>query len=181
MLVLGLLVFILGLWIALLPANFLKVAHSLSKWVSTEEYFNALDKPRYQENTIYKYHRITGSLISVGAIYTFVKLITDISSQSFKLPFIIDTVWSEWFYSAMYYFLIIGNLLAMVIGIIMIIRPSLLKSLEKILNGWIATDQKLKKLDQQYNIALPGNPRFFGLAIVLAGLYIMLSMGVMSF
>lgn len=184
MLILGVLIFFVGLWILVFPASFLRVGHSLSRWVTTEEYFEYLDKPRYQERLIYKHHRLTGSLIVLGALYTLVMLIlnVDIASVSDKLPVVINPYWSVWFYSTTYYLLTGANMLAVLVGVVIFARPSMLKGIEQSLNKWVVTEQRLKKLDESHEIALevlPGNPRLFGLAVTLGGLYIIMSMGIM--
>ena len=181
MFILGILVFILGLWILLLPANFLKIGQSMSKWITTEDYFNFIDKPRYQESVIYRHHRIAGSLIIIGTVYSVVMLVAavDITTIIYMFPVVINGFWSEWFYSTTYYILVAANLLAAIVGFVVLIRPSKLKMIEKIMNKWVLPEQKLKNLDQQHNISLsilPGNPRLFGIAITLVGVYIMLSM-----
>ena len=92
MFLLGVLIFLLGLWILILPAHFLKAGQSLSKWVVTDQYFDYMDKPRYQEKGIYKYHRIAGALIVLGALYTLVVLLVkiDIGVVYTKLPVVIS-------------------------------------------------------------------------------------------
>lgn len=184
MLLLGMLIFLLGVWILILPTHFLKVGQSLSKWVTTDHYFDYMDKPRYQEKVIYKHHRASGILIVAGALYTLVMLLhkIDIDVVYTKLPAIINTFWSEWFYSTAYYLLVGANILAVVVGSIVLLRPSLLKGVEQSLNKWINPEKSLKRLDETHEIALeilPGNPRLFGLAVTLGGLYIVLSMVIM--
>lgn len=185
MLGVGMLVFFLGLWILILPTRFLKTSQSLGKWVSTEKYFDALDKPHYQESSIYRHHRFAGSLIVLGAAYTLVVLITrvDINVMAAALPTVINLFWSEWLYGAIYILLTGANILAVVVGVVIFTRPSMLKSIENTLNTWMVTDRRLKKLDEVHEISIDvfpgGNPRLFGLAVTLGGLYIMLSMAVM--
>lgn len=179
MLLLGALVFLLGLWILSVPDNFLKVAQMMSKWISTDQYFDYMDRPRYQERFIYKHHHVAGVLIVLGAMYTLVMLSGDVDIK--KLPVIINSFWSSWIYNSFYYLLIGANLLAVAAGIVVFIRPSLLKGVEGSLNKWISTGDNLKKLDETHEISLdilPGNPRLFGLAVMLGGLYIILSMAV---
>lgn len=184
MFVFGVFIFLLGLWILILPAHFLKAGQSLSKWVTTDRYFDYMDKPHYQERGIYKHHRIAGALIVLGALYTLAMLLVkiDIGVVYAKLPVVINLFWSEWFYNTVYYLLIGANILAVVVGGIVFVRPSNLKGIEQILNRWVVTEQGLKRLDRTHEIAieiLPGNPRLFGLAVTLGGLYIILSMGIM--
>lgn len=181
MLFLGALVFLLGLWILIFPASFLRMGKSLGKWVSTEDYFDVIDTPRYQESLIYRNHRIVGVLIVVGALYTLVMLIVrvDMKALTGLLPVVINPFWSEWFYSSAYLILIGANVLALAVGIVIFSRPSMLKGIEKTMNMWIIPERKLKKLDEPHEISIDifpgGRPRLFGLAVALGGLYIMLS------
>lgn len=182
--VLGFLVLILGMWILLLPSSFLRSGQYLGKWISTEKYFDAINRPRYQEGVIYRHHRLVGGVIILGALYTLYMLLyeVDIKQSISVLPIVINSYWSEWFYNTTYITLMWANALASIIGIVVFLRPSMLKRLEKILNVWIVPERKLKKLDETHEISIDifpgGNPRLFGLAVVLGGLYIMLSMGV---
>jgi hypothetical protein len=106
----------------------------------------------------------------------------DIEVMAGRLPAVINPYLSEWFYSTVYYLLAIANLLAVVVGIVVFVRPSLLKGIEQTLNKWVTAGPGLKKLDETHEISLDvlpgGHPRLFGLAVALGGLYIMLSMGV---
>jgi hypothetical protein len=179
--VLGLVIIAVGLWMILLPQQFLKIGTVLSKWVSTEGYFNSLDKPRYQEPAIYKHHRIIGGLIVLGGVYTLVMFLrVDLDTLEAGLSSLGNTFWMDWIYMAVYYLLISGNLIAIVIGIIVFIRPSLLKHIEAKMNKWIVSGEGLKRLDERHEVpanVLPGKPRLFGLIVVLGGLYIIFSTG----
>lgn len=184
MLILGCLLFILGLWILITPRMFMQAGQSLSRWVTTDEYFDYLDKPHFQEKYVYKYHRIAGGLIFLGGLYTLIMLIVNVGAEGMAtaLPALINGYWSQWLYGTLYYLLLVLNFLAMITGLVVLARPSLLKGVEKTVNRWIGSGQNLKKLDQTREISmevLPGNPRLFGLAVTLGGIYIMLSMGVL--
>lgn len=184
MFIVGILLVALGLWILFLPAHFLRVGQSLSRWISTDHYFEALDRPRYQERFIYKHHHIAGGLIITGALYTLVMLITRVDFDVIQtaLPVVINRLLSEWLYISVYYLLVVANLLALLVGLVIFIRPSALKGVEQKLNHWVSADRQLKKLDETHEIALevlPGNPRLFGLAVMLGGLYIALSMAIL--
>jgi hypothetical protein len=180
----GLLIFFIGVWILILPQGFLRAGKSLGRWISTDAFFESLDRPRYQERFIYKYHRIAGTLIIMGAGYTIFMMFQriDITMLVALLPQIGGRFWSEWLYGAIYALFICANLLAVMVGGIVLVRPSVLKLLETYMNKWVITGQDLKKLDQNHEIALdilPGNPRLFGLAVALGGIYIVISMAIM--
>jgi hypothetical protein len=182
----GLLIFFIGVWILIRPEGFLKASKSLGRWISTDAFFESLDRPRYQERFIYKHHRIAGLMIITGAAYTLFMMYSKVDMQMFvaQLPQIGTQFWTEWLYGVVYILLISANLMALLLGLIVLIRPSTLKVIEKYLNKWVVTGQDLKKLDQTHEIALevlPGNPRLFGLAVTLGGIYIVISMAIMLF
>lgn len=184
LLILGVVLFLLGLWILITPASFLRMGQAMSKWITTADYFEYLDKPHYQEREIYKHHRVIGALVFIGALYTLVMLALNMSVEAITiaLPAVVNAYWSEWLYGSLYYILLTANFLTVIIGAVIFTRPSLLKGVERVLNRWIDPEGRLKKLDERHEIALevlPGNPRLFGLAVTLGGLYIMLSMGEM--
>ncbi len=183
-LLIGLLIFFIGVWILIMPHGFLKASKSLGRWISTDSFFDSLDRPRYQERFIYKHHRVAGALIITGAVYTLFMMFEriDISMLVSQLPQIGNRFWSEWLYGALYALVISANLLALLIGLIVLVRPSVLKILETHMNKWVVTGKDLKKLDKSHDIALdilPGNPRLFGLAVALGGIYIVISMAIM--
>jgi len=177
---LGVLTLVTGLWLLVHPASFLKAGSLLGRWVATDRYFSGLDRPRYQERWIYRHHYLCGGLILAGALYVLFMLVLQVQPAAViaGLPVLINPFWSEWFYTAAYYLLLGANVLAVVAGMIVLVRPSLLKGIEQALNRWIDTERELKRLDRPYEIstaALTSRPRLFGLAVCLAGLYIMLS------
>jgi len=181
----GVVIFLLGLWILIAPGSFLRIGQYLGSWVNTEKYFDAIDKPRFQEGLLYRQHRWVGGLIFVGALYTLLMLLLKVNINILKasLPVIGNAYVSEWLYGSIYSILVVANVFALIIGVVVFARPSMLKWIESILNRWIYTEKKLKKLDVTHEISIDifpgGNPRLFGLAVALGGLYISLSMGVM--
>jgi hypothetical protein len=181
LLILGLLVVAVGMWMLILPQHFLKTSAKLGIWVSTEDYFNTLDKPHYQERIIYKHHRIFGVLIVLGASYTLAVLLNmDLETIRTNVVNTVNSNWMDWINSAVFILIIFGNSIAIVFGIIMFARPSMLKDIENRLNKWIPTEEKLKKLDEVHEVPatiLTGKPRLCGLIVVLGGVYILLSTG----
>lgn len=84
-----------------------------------------LHRPRRIERWVYRHHRATGVLITIGAGYALFVLIASRSDDG-ALP---TGAWSV---------PIVGvELLAMLFGVVVFFRPSLLKSLEGAANRWI--------------------------------------------
>jgi hypothetical protein len=84
-----------------------------------------LHRPRRIERWIYRHHRATGALITIGAGYALFALVAS-GDGAGPLP---TGAWSV---------PIVGvELLAMLFGMLVFFRPSLLKSLEGAANRWI--------------------------------------------
>jgi hypothetical protein len=166
------------------PDLLLRHSQKLNRWISTAWFFNALDRPRHIERQVYHYHRIFGLIIVFGAAYSLYVFLfdTDIQRIIRVLPVLGNTGFSEWFYEIIYYLLICANIAALIAGLIIFIRPSLLKKIEVIANRWVADDELTRPLDQTVSIPehiLPGNIRLFGLIVLIGGLYIMFNTGIM--
>jgi hypothetical protein len=181
---LSLLISLIGIIFMVRPGVLVQSSKKLNRWISTSGFFDALDRSRQVERTVYRYHRWFGFIILVGASYCLYIFLFNIDVQRMIriLPIVGNSGFSAWLYEMLYYLLICANALALVTGLIILLRPSLLKSLETIANRWIASDKLIKPLDQTHSIPehiLPGNIRLFGLIVLIGGLYIMFNTGVL--
>ncbi len=89
-----------------------------------------------------------------------------------------ESEFGKWLIVSTYYLLLGGLGIALIIGLVVLVRPSLLKSLEKWGNRWIDTDSELEGFDRIHEIPgniLPGRPRWFGAFVLLGALYIIYS------
>jgi hypothetical protein len=109
----------------------------MSRWIDTRWAAVELDRPRWTERFFYRGHRVAGALLSVGAsyvLYTF--LLTPTPTRISKL--FKDDIMGLW--PAFSAFLVIGNVLAVFIGVMVFARPSLIRDIEKAANRWISTE-----------------------------------------
>ncbi|MEX2517397.1 MAG: hypothetical protein WD572_10925 [Gammaproteobacteria bacterium] len=174
---LALLTFIVGLLMLLVPGWLLRVSERMNLWIDTSIWFKKLDEQRRFERLFYRHHIIMGSLIVVGSLYSLwflwrlyggdeLRLLVDI--ENWLLEEILNTTLSM--------LLVIGNIFALLTGLIVVLRPSLIKGLEAWSNRWVESDRVFRTLDKQLDLAeqiIPGHPRLFGLLVVLGSLYIM--------
>jgi hypothetical protein len=176
--IIGILLLPVGIGFCLLPNKMFELANRMNKWVSTEHIFHVINKPRYKESFFYRHHRIFGVIIIIASIVSLYLLSFYIGVDSVLniLIRLAESEFEKWLFVILYYLLIAAICLVIIFGIIMTIRPSLLKSVEKWSNHWVDTDAPLKKLDKQNDMPdkiLPGkNPRIFGFIIILAAIYI---------
>lgn len=174
----GAALFLLGLALVVAPVRVMTLAKSMDRWVATHDFFEAVNAPRYQESVIYRHHRLAGALIVLAALATIYMFAFYTTTEVILagIESITNTLFGEWLLTNLYYLLLVLNVIALVIGVIVFLRPSLLKRLEAWGNRWIDTEAKLEGLNREHHIPeniLPGRPRWFGLFVLLGSAYIM--------
>ena len=168
----------LGLFLLLAPTRVARLGEIMNRWVSTQKFFDAINRPRYQEKFVYRHHRIFGivvTLLSVCVLY----MLVFYSGMEVTVGYfqgLAQSGFENWLFTNLYYILVFVVSLALVCGIVIFIRPSALKRVEAWSNQWVATEDKLKPLDEVHEI--PGGifssrPRLFGVFVLLGACYIM--------
>ena len=176
--VIGVLLIPLGAGFMLLPEKMFTFAAKANRWISTESFFEKINRPVYKEKFFYRHHKIFGLFILIASSICFYMLtfyigLEEINNSIVKL---VSSNLQKWIIIILYYQLLVGLIITMIFGLVMVVRPSALKSFEKWANRWIDTDGSLKVLDKSKDLPdriLPGNPRIFGFCILLAGVYIL--------
>ncbi len=179
--VIGLILVPIGFGFLFIPNKVFQWASSLNKWVSTDSFFQKINQPIYRERFFYRHHRLFGltfSIIGIGCFYmlTFYLGYETVHSYVIKLA---DSEFEKWLFIVLYNMLIMALLIAIVISIFIFVRPSSLKNIESVANRWIDSDEPLKVLDKNQDLPdqiLLGNPRVFGLIVILAAIYIIWSL-----
>lgn len=175
---LGTLLLVLGLMLLLFPASLQRLSLTLDRWISTDPFFGRLDEQIRIERLFYRHHRFMGVLIVAGAGYClysladwvdFTELVRGIGdfSQLETTALLLDGALLV---------LGLGNLLALLAGIIVLLRPSLLKRFESWGNTWVESDGVTGTLNRRIDVTerwLPRYPRLVGLLTVIGSLYIM--------
>ena len=183
---LGVLFIPVGLALILFPAQVLAWGNSVNRWISTTAFFGALDLSRDHERFYYKYHRFFGGSIMILAAISIYMLAfyTGMDATVASLQKLAVSLFGKWLLETCYYILIGLCGLALVAGLVIFVRPSLLKSLEAWSNRWIDTQGPLQRFDVVHEIPtniLPGKPRLFGCFVLLGALYITYITGVSIF
>ena len=174
---LGVLFIPVGLALIIFPAQVLAWGNSVNRWISTTAFFGALDLSRDHERFYYKHHRFFGGSIIILAVVSLYMLAfyTGMDATTAGLQKLADSVFGRWLLVTCYYILVALCGLALVAGLVIFVRPSLLKSLETWSNRWIDTQGPLQRFDVVHEIPtniLPGKPRLFGCFVLLGALYI---------
>ena len=180
LLVIGVLLIPIGLGFIFVPDKLFKVAARLNRWIMTDHFFDKINKPIYKERFFYRHHRIFGIFIILFSLFCIYMLTVYIGmgSMTVNLEKLAESEFEKWLFVILYYLLLVAVFLTLIFGLIMFLRPSALKSFESWSNHWIDAETPLKVLDREKDLPdrfLLGNPRIFGLLIVIAAIYIILS------
>jgi hypothetical protein len=182
----GLLGLITGILLILNNPLLFRIGERMNVWISTRQAMRGLDVPINVEASVYRYHRIAGVLIFLGAVYTLYVLVL-----RFKGPELVSILArllrlqvAVWLADSLRVFLIVVNAAAAVIAVVMIARPSALKGLE----SWANRHYSARKATRQWEILRAGPdelvrayPRTAGIALAIAGAYVFLSLGYLRF
>lgn len=175
----ALVILCLGLCMVIAPRQLMRLGQKLNRWISTDEFFRKLDTPRYGERFFYRHHILFGSFIILGGGYTFYRFMFDFNAGGYALPVFASNSANQWLTTSLAFMNILFSILVFVVGVIIILRPSLLKRFEAGLNRWFVTEDSVKKLDLQLGTPdslFSRRPRVTGLIIMAGSLYILVNL-----
>ena len=166
-----------GAFMLINPDGVLRLNRYLSKWVSTEKVTNVLDQQHKVERTIYRHHRLMGALIVVGGVYTLYILNFAFNQRATvailgngKNNYLI-----EWMLESTVLTFNLGCAAALVVGVILLARPSLLKGLESRLNHWVGTEKSIQVLDTmryRFDHFIASHIRVAGALVIVGSIYV---------
>ena len=168
-----------GLWLIISPNNALLLNHKINKSFSLREKTKPLETPISVERIFYRYAKVTGSFLTLGALYLFYVLLweLDIAYSAQNLPGLTVLTW-EWLLQAFQIFFLIASVAIFIIGLLILFRPSLLKPLEEKANTWISTRRKMQFMTDEMGQAdklLDLFPRQFGAIILICATIVLLN------
>ncbi len=163
-------------------ARVIRWNYALNRWYSTRRAMRPLDQPVDTKRVIYRWHRLLGALVFAGALYTLdvlafryqtgalVRVFRDLGR-----PDVLELV-----FESLRILLIVGNVAALLAGLVLCFRPSLLKGIE----GWgdrqysgRASTKPLDIMRYQPDDFVRARPRFVGLLLVLGSAYVLIALG----
>ncbi|GAB4303424.1 MAG: hypothetical protein Kow0096_25500 [Thiohalomonadaceae bacterium] len=164
-----------GIGLLVAPERLRALARTLDRWYSLRPALGPLDKPHYTERRLYHHHRLVGALFVLGAGYTLLRLPgVDPQAALGLMPESWGDALRGLLAANTYWLLLVVNLAALLLGLVVYFRPSLLKRLETRSNQWLSTRQAMKPLDvyhSEWNTRLWSRPRLAGLFVTAGSLY----------
>lgn len=176
----GLAIFV-GVGMLVAPDRMRSTASASNQKYSLRKALKPLEIPRHTDRVIYRHHRIAGSLLALAAAAFLYVYLTDSPQLQISgwLAARLGTAAFSSTLAGLGGFLAVVNFLALLLGVVLAVRPSALKPLENVANLWVSTRQATRPLDKEYgqlDTLAWRMPRLTGIIILLAGSFIMVNL-----
>jgi len=162
------------------PTVLLNLNRRLSRWVDTGGSLQALERPLMLERFFYRHHRILGALTALGATYVLWRWATVYERSS--VIALLDRRWIagglDWIVGAVETVVVGLHVLILGVGLVILLRPSLLKTLEQAANHWhrgLSSDS-LDAVIDSVDRGITVYPRLSGLILLAASLWSLIAL-----
>jgi hypothetical protein len=143
---------VVGVLLLLRPEGLQRLGKKLNRWISTRHLDQAMERTINFDPWLYRYRRVGGTLILLGAIYVLYYFTVSMDRASAieglaryfnKLhPALIGGLLDALVLSS-----ILGALCAALVGLFLILRPSMLRDFEQVANQWISLRRAMKPME----------------------------------
>lgn len=170
---------LVGALLLFAPRGAARLNAGLSRTVDTNAWLRRLDASFNIEARIYRHHRIAGAAICLGALYVLLAwpaMFRHEQAMGALIPAVRDPALG-WLASAAGAIVLVLHATVFLLGLVMIVRPSLLKPVERFGNRWISAEPLGAALDRSFDgpeRRLWRRPRLAGLVILGASLFCLL-------
>ncbi len=173
---------VIGLLLLIDSERVLRWNAYMNRWISTRNAFIVLDQPRDIKRLVYRWHRAVGLLVIAGALYSLDVLTFGFATEPLVRTFrdLASPTTLRWTVDSLKLFLIAGNFAAILAGIVLCFRPSLLKGLEGWADRQYGTPLANPSLDiprYQPDEFVRAHPRLAGVLATLGSLFVLVSLG----
>ena len=152
----------------------------LNRWIDTGAALSKLDQPHHIERFLYRHHRILGVMIVAGAGFVLWRWAFAYERSEVLValgtPFLNKGL--DWIPAALETALVALHGAILMVGIVVMFRPSLLKSFERTANHWQRgpATAPLDAVVVGVDGAVEDHPRVSGLLLVLAACWCLLAL-----
>ncbi|MBA4381697.1 MAG: hypothetical protein C0406_03945 [Sideroxydans sp.] len=142
---------LIGALLVFRPQQFQVISAILNRWISTRTFDKALESSFSIDPWLYRYRRVTGALILLGALFVLfyftVRLdraatIEGLAKHFHYYPSIVSGLLDALVLSSL-----LGALCAIFVALCLIFRPSLLRGFEESANQWLSLRKALKPME----------------------------------
>ena len=181
LLIAALLGILLGLLLTFKPDLMERINRVANRWISMRQVDRLLDRVISLEQWLYQYHRPLGILVILGAVYILVYfgVLFDKAIALQRLNGYVPSGLLDGLLDALVLTSLIGAVAALFVGLLLWLRPSLLRGFEEEANQWISSRRATKVLDvphDQVNRFVARHARQIGYLLLLGSLYLFFAM-----
>lgn len=174
---------LLGLLLIFKPQLLERLNLVANRWVSTRHINQWLDRSISIEHWFYQHHRAVGIVIVLGASYIFVYfgILFDkaYTLQRLSLKAILPLKLLDGLLDALVLASLVGGAVALIAGLFLWLRPSLLRGLEEEANQWVSTRRATEILDVshgQVDLFVVRHAQRAGWLLLLGSIYLFFAM-----
>ena len=161
-----------GIALAVRPAAVERLRARLDRRLDTDAAVSALDRPWNMDSWLYRYHHLYGIVVIAMAAFILWFLAFGYDSPAWVAGVGADHREIALILAEVARFLLwIGAMAGVILGTVILVRPSALKGVEQWANRWIAPQAWRQALDREYHPAdawFQRYPRASGIAVAIA-------------
>jgi hypothetical protein len=148
-------VLLVGILFLIIPNYVIGKLKQVDKWIATDSIFNVINRPRSSEKKLYRHNKLFALILFIASVYILYMLTMVMNVESFVNFLTSDLITqrlADWLAQAIIYVLIFFNILALLLSLVLFIRPSALKDLEQLSNTWFKSESKFGFLDTTIDV-----------------------------
>ncbi len=172
---------VLGLLLIFKPHLLERINRIANRWVTMRHITRWLDGSVSIERWFYQYHTATGMVVVAGAAYIFIYF-----GFLFDKPYVLRHLGSmaqpvllDWLLDVMVLSLLTGAAIALIAGLFLWLRPSLLRGMETEANRWVSSRHATKAMDvprEGIDRFVAHHARQSGWLLLLGSIYLLFAM-----
>jgi hypothetical protein len=171
-----------GLLLVISSDTAFRISERMNRWVSTRAAIRPLEQHHSIARPLYRMHRLVGAMICAGALYSLIVLGMPSGESAIvkSLSSLGPQRFSAWLSESLRYVLLVGNLGALLFGLVFIVRPSALKSLEAWADRRVSARKSTKPLEVSRltaDVFMRAHPRLVGSVVIAGSLYVLVNLG----
>ena len=142
-----------GLLLIFKPQLFWRINRVANRWLTLRVAERPLDRYISVEHWFYRLHRPFGLFFVIGAVYVMLFFATEFSKAAAMSALVTyaPAVLVDALLDALVILLLIGAALALVVGLLLWLRPNQLRSIDAVANRWLSSRRATKVLDVPHN------------------------------
>jgi len=185
-LVFGIIGFVVGAGLVFNSVRMQEFFGVMNHWVSMRHSTRWLAIPLDTGPSVQRFRYLIGAVFIIAAAFSTFILVTRINISSIAAAFGVETSSSliTWIMECIRWFLIVGNILAIVVGIMLIFFPKALHAIEVRANHWYSIRSHSQGSDTMHMAIdnwVENNPGTMGWIIAIGALIVVVNFGILLF